>query len=212
MKNKIIINAQSSIRIGAEKVIYFDPFKIESVRHDADLIFITHEHSDHFSLEDIRKVQKPDTVMIAPRSMEKKLQKAGFSKILLLEPDEKTTVQDIPVETVPAYNLIKPFHPKKNGWLGYIITLEDQRIYISGDTDATPEAKAVSCDIALIPIGGTFTMNPSKAADYINELHPKTVIPTHYGTIVGNPGDGETFRQLIQSDIEVILKLTADHH
>ena len=207
MKNKITVNTQSSIRIETEKIIYFDPFKILSSANDADLIFITHEHSDHFSPEDIRKVQKSDTLIVAPKSMEDTLKKHGYSNLILLAPCEKTDVQNIPVEAIPAYNLVKPFHMKKNGWLGYVITVEGQRIYVSGDTDATPEAQAVSCDIAMIPIGGTFTMNRSKAAAYINELRPKTVIPTHYGTIVGSADDGEAFRKLVQSEIEVVIKL-----
>ena len=207
MKDKITVNAQSSIRIEAEKIIYFDPFKIESATNDADVIFITHDHPDHFSPEDIQKVQKPDTVFVVPQSMESTLKKAGYSEPVLLKPGDKTTVLDISVEAIPAYNIMKPFHSKKSGWLGYIITVEGQRIYVAGDTDVTPEAKAVSCDIAMIPIGGTFTMNHTKAADYINELCPKTVIPTHYGSMVGSVDSGEEFRKLVQSDIEVVIKL-----
>lgn len=207
MKNKITVNTQSSIRIQSEKIIYFDPFKISSAANDADVIFITHEHSDHFSPEDIRKVQKSDTVFVGPKSMEDTFKKSGYSDLILLAPGEKTTVQDIPVEAIPAYNLMKPFHLKKNGWLGYVITVEGQHIYVAGDTDDTPEAQAVSCDIALVPIGGTFTMNYKKAAAYINELHPQIAIPTHYGTIVGSADDGEAFRKLVQPDIEVVIKL-----
>lgn len=207
MKNKITVNTQSSIRIGSEKIIYFDPFKISSAANDADIIFITHEHYDHFSPEDIEKVQKSDTVFVAPKSMEAALKKHGYSNLTLLAPGEKTAVRDIPVEAIPAYNLMKPFHTKKNGWLGYVITVEGQRIYVAGDTDATPEAQSVSCDIALIPIGGTFTMNPGKAAAFINELRPKTVIPTHYGSIVGSAEDGEAFQKLVQPEIEVVIKL-----
>lgn len=207
MKNKITVNTQSSVRVEADKIIYFDPFKITSAANDADIIFITHEHSDHFSPDDIQKVQKPNTFFVIPKSMENTLKKAGYSNLIPLAPGERTTVLDIPAEAVPAYNIMKPFHNKKNGWLGYIITIEGQRIYVAGDTDVTPEAKAVSCDIAIIPIGGTFTMNPGKAAAYINELRPRTVIPTHYGSIVGSADDGETFRKLIQPDIEVVIKL-----
>ena len=207
MKDKITVNTQSSIRIEAEKIVYFDPFRIESATNDADVIFITHDHPDHFSPEDIQKVQKTNTTFVIPKSMESALKRAGYSELVLLTPGDKTTVLDIPVEAIPAYKIIKPFHSKKNGWLGYIITIERQRIYVAGDTDVTPEAKTVSCDIAMIPIGGTFTMNHTKAADYINELRPKTVIPTHYGSIVGSADSGEAFRKLVQPDIEVVIKL-----
>ena len=96
---------------------------------------------------------------------------------------------------------MKPFHSKKSGWLGYIITVEGQHIYVAVDTDITSEAKAVSCDIAMIPIGGTFTMSHNRAADFINELRPKTVIPTHHGSIVGSADSGENFRGLVKSSI-----------
>lgn len=207
MKDKITVNAQSSIRIEAEKIIYFDPFKIAIAANDADVIFITHDHPDHFSPEDIRKVQKTNTTFVIPKSMENTLKKAGYSDLILFTPGEKAAVYDIPVEAIPAYNMMKPFHKRENGWLGYIITIDGQRIYVAGDTDAASEAKAVSCDIAIIPIGGTFTMNHSQAAAFINELHPKTVIPTHYGSIVGSADSGEAFRKLVQPDIEVIIKL-----
>ncbi|MCH5193204.1 MAG: MBL fold metallo-hydrolase [Oscillospiraceae bacterium] len=209
MPKNITVNAQSSIRIAAEKVVYFDPFKITDSLNDADIIFITHEHFDHFSPDDIAKVVSPDTVFAAPASMEKTVLDSGVSKdrLVTLSPGDKTDVLGIPVETVPAYNPGKKFHPRDNGWLGYIVTLDGKRIYVAGDTDATPEAKAVSCDIAMIPIGGTFTMDFREAAEFISELRPPVVIPTHYGSVVGSPEDGESFKKLVDSSIQVVLKL-----
>ncbi len=207
MTEQISINAQSSIRIAGETVIYFDPFRITENRNDADIIFVTHEHFDHFSPEDIQKVRKADTIFVAPKSMETQMLNAGCSNLILLTPNETTTVRNIPVKTIPAYNLLKPFHPKKNGWLGYLITVNGQKIYVSGDMDATKEAKSVVCDIALIPIGGTYTMNYKESAEYINIIKPKTAIPTHYGTIVGKASDGESFKKLVSPEIQVILKL-----
>ena len=207
MTEQISINAQSSIRIAGETVIYFDPFRITENRNDADIIFVTHEHFDHFSPEDIQKVRKADTIFVAPKSMETQMLNAGCSNLILLTPNETTTVRNIPVKTIPAYNLLKPFHPKKNGWLGYLIIVNGQRIYVSGDMDATKEAKSVVCDIALIPIGGTYTMNYKESAEYINIIKPKTAIPTHYGTIVGKASDGESFKKLVSPEIQVILKL-----
>ena len=98
-------------------------------------------------------------------------------------------------------------HPKANGWLGYILTVEGQRIYIGGDMDATPEAAAVQCDIAMLPIGGTYTMNAAEAADLVNRMCPKTVIPTHYGSIVGQKEDAETFSALVDPAVQIVIKL-----
>ena len=209
MIENITVNAQSSIRIASGKVIYFDPFRITDAANDADVIFITHEHFDHFSPDDIAKVASDKTIFAAPASMEKAMLDSGISpdKLVLLKPDDKTEVCGIPVETVPAYNPGKKFHPKSNNWLGYIVTIDGQRIYVAGDTDATTEARAVSCDIAMIPIGGTFTMDFREAAEFINELKPQTVIPTHYGSVVGNPGDGESFAKLVEGSTEVTFKL-----
>ncbi|MCH5349767.1 MAG: MBL fold metallo-hydrolase [Oscillospiraceae bacterium] len=209
MINNITVNAQSSIRIAAEKVIYFDPFKITGAAKDADIIFITHEHFDHFSPEDIAKVVSDNTVFAVPASMEKAALASGISKdkLVTLTPDTKTEVCGIPVETIPAYNPGKKFHPRDNNWLGYIITVGGQRVYVAGDTDVTSEAKSVSCDIAMIPIGGTFTMDFREAAEFIKELKPGTVIPTHYGSVVGNADDGESFKKLVGSSAEVVLKL-----
>ena len=209
MTENITVDAQSSIRIAAEKIMYFDPFKIADAKNDADVIFITHEHFDHFSPEDIAKVVSADTVFVVPESMKKAALDSGIKadKLVTMNPDEKTEVCGISVETIPAYNPGKKFHPRSNNWLGYIVTVGGQRIYVAGDTDATPEAKSVSCDIAMIPIGGTFTMDFREAAEFIKELKPKTVIPTHYGSVVGDPGDGESFKKLVGNCSEVVFKL-----
>lgn len=208
MKPEISVNMQSSICIKtAEKVIRFDPFKIAGEPHDADIIFITHDHYDHFSPDDIRKVSKADTLLLAPKNMEKQLSVHDILNVLLLTPDEASAAAGIPVETVASYNIMKPFHPKSAGNLGYVITADGVRIYVAGDTDAISEAKAVKCDIALVPIGGTYTMNAKEAAALINTIKPQIAIPTHYGSIVGKQGDGEAFRKLVDKEIETILLL-----
>lgn len=205
MRRQITVNAQSSIRIGGDQVLYFDPFRITDARKDADIVFITHPHFDHFSPADIVRVCKPETVFIAPESMAAELKAAGITEPVLMKPGEIITISGIAVETVPAYNISKQFHPKQNGWLGYIVTVGGKRIYAAGDTDATKEAAAVQCDIALIPIGGTYTMNPAEAAELVNRMRPQIVIPIHYGTIVGNPGDGAAFAKLVAPGITVSL-------
>ena len=208
MINNISVNTQSSIRIDCgTTIIRADPFKIAGEPHDAGIIFITHDHYDHFSPEDIQKVRRPDTVFAAPESMKSRLESIGISNAVLLSPGEKTEIAGIPVEAVPAYNTLKPFHPRSNGWLGYIITVNGKRIYAAGDTDAVKELRAVKCDIALVPVGGTFTMNHKEAAKLINEIRPGIAVPIHYGSIVGDRSDGEKFRKLVDSGIEVVLKL-----
>ena len=193
--SKITINEQSSIRIATDKTLYFDPFCLEVEPHDADVIFITHAHYDHFSPEDIEKVAKDDTVYVIPKSMSSDLADIGIDarSIVALSPGESANVEGYAVETVSAYNTNKSFHPKSNGWVGYIITVEGVRVYAAGDTDATDEAKAVKCDIALLPIGGTYTMDAKEARELAKILAPSAAIPIHYGTVVGSPDDYDTF-------------------
>ena len=203
----IEINTQSSIRIKLNKVIYFDPFKIEEFKNDADIIFITHNHYDHMDLGSIEKVKNDNTIVVAPLSMEEVIRNIKFKDYIFLSPNDEINIENIHIKAVPAYNLEKPFHPRTNNWLGYIITYNNISYYIAGDTDKTKEAESVKCDIALIPIGGHFTMNVDEATELINIIKPKLVIPTHYGTIIGDPSDGETLKANLQG-IEVIEKLT----
>ena len=210
MKNNIYINTQSSIKIVTDKIIYFDPFKITEESHDADLIFITHDHYDHLDYDSINKVKKDNTLIIIPDSIAPQVlghKIVNSNQIIGVNPNETYNISDLDIETIPSYNLNKPFHPKNNKYVGYIITLDETRLYISGDTDVTPEAQAVKCDIALIPIGGKFTCDYQEAAALINTIKPQTVIPTHYGSIVGNIDDGEKFKSLLNPDIECVLKI-----
>ncbi len=201
--NEISVNCQSSIRIDNEKVIYFDPFKIEKETHDADIIFFTHEHYDHYSKEDYMKVSKKDTIYVMPKSMGN-----DFDEIaLLLNPGDKTQVLGIHVETNRAYNIDKPYHPKDNNWLGYKLYLKGYSIYVCGDTDYVPELKNIKCDILFVPIGGKFTMDYKEAARFTNDIKPKYVIPIHYGSIVGSLDDFDKFKELIDKDIEVIRRI-----
>ena len=197
----------SSIRINADKVIYIDPFRVNEERHDADLILLTHDHYDHFSPEDIDKVMNDGTVIAVPELMADKCRKIAGDRLMTVLPDNKYTICGISVETVPAYNLLRPFHPRSKKWVGYVLTLGQTRCYIAGDTDLTDESKCVSCDIALLPIGGTYTMNARKAAELANTIRPHTVIPIHYGSIAGKPEDAETFKNAVQKDIEVKVLL-----
>ena len=210
MTDNIEVFIQNSIRIrSGVGVIYVDPFRMQEEPKDADFILITHDHYDHFSPEDIGKVCKADTVLVVPEKMAAKAQEVRgmVGKIETVKPGIYREIGELEFETVPAYNTLKPFHPKSAEWVGYILRIEGERIYIAGDTDATGEAKAVKCDIALVPIGGTYTMDAKKAAELINTIRPDVAIPVHYGHIVGEPSDGDVFAENVMDPIKVEYKI-----
>ena len=202
--NNIKVNTQSSIRIQGEKVVYFDPFKIDGEPHDADLIFITHDHFDHFSPEDIKNVMKADTVFVVPERMNESIKEAAEeNSVVCVTPGNEYQVCGLKFKTVPAYNRTKPFHLKSNEWCGYVVEIDGLRYYVAGDTDSLEENRQISCDVALVPVGGTYTMDAQQAAELINKIRPRVAVPTHYGSIVGSAADGESFRKRVDGEIEV---------
>ena len=207
MLKNIEVLYHSSIRINKEKTIYIDPFKIDRNYNDADIVFITHDHFDHYSEEDIDKVINENTTIIIPEELLTKLLRKGINKnaIITVEPNEKYMVQGIKFETIPAYNTNKTFHPKENDWVGYIITLDGIRYYIAGDTDITEENRKVKCDVAFVPVGGTYTMDFKEAAQLINEIQPKIAVPIHYGSVVGTKQDATDFIKLLHPSIKGII-------
>ena len=210
MVDNITVNTQNSIRITSRVgVIYIDPLEIPDDKNDADYILITHDHYDHFSPEDIRKVAKSGSVLVVPEKMAAKAQEVSGSvgRIEAVMPAVYREISGLEFETVPAYNTLKPFHPKSAEWVGYVLRIDGKRIYIAGDTDVTKEAKAVKCDIAIVPIGGTYTMDAKKAAEFVNALRPDIAIPVHYGSIVGKPSDGDVFAENVKSPVKVVFKI-----
>lgn len=212
--DNIHVNTQSSIRIEGSSILHFDPLGITKESHDADVVLITHEHFDHFSPEDIRKISNENTMLIAPKSMENavksKLTDFDGKQLLFVDASLKSAViseHGIEIEPVCAYNVGKKFHPKENGWLGYVVNMDDIRYYVAGDTDANEDNLQVKCDIALVPAGGTYTFTAEEAAEFVNKLAPKAAIPTHYGSIVGGTDAGAVFASKVDSGIEVVLKL-----
>ena len=206
MLENVEVLCHSSIKINKEKVIYIDPFKIEKNYNDADIVFITHDHYDHYSEEDIDKVINENTIIIIPEELLTKLLRKGINKnaIITVEPNEKYMVQGIKFETIPAYNTNKTFHPKENGWVGYIIEIKGVRYYIAGDTDITEENRRVKCDVAFVPVGGTYTTDFKEAAQLINIIKPKFAIPVHYGSVVGSKQDATDFIKLLYPTIKGI--------
>lgn len=207
MLNNIEVLYHSSIRINKEKTIYIDPFKIDRNYNDADIIFVTHDHYDHYSEEDIDKVINENAVIVIPEELLTKVLKKGINKdaIITVEPNKKYMVQGIKFETIPAYNINKTFHPKENDWVGYVIELNDIRYYIAGDTDITEENKRVKCDVAFVPVGGTYTMDFKEAAQLVNQIQPKVAVPIHYGSVVGTKQDAEEFIKLLHKNIKGVI-------
>ena len=209
MLEGIKVLCHSSIKFEKEQVIYFDPYKINENYNDADIIFITHSHYDHFSEEDILKVKKEETKIVVPEDLYNKNFELKFDEanILIVKPNEEYEVNNIKFKTIPAYNVNKNFHPKTNNWVGYIITLDNVSYYIAGDTDITEENRKVKCDVAFVPIGGTYTMTAKEAANLVNEIKPKIAVPIHYGLIVGTKEDEEVFKTNVNNDIDVNILL-----
>lgn len=198
---EIIINTQSSIKIDN---IYFDPFKIENESHDADYIFITHSHYDHFDMESINKLKNDHTIFIIP---DDEIIKKELTNYNIVSPNKEYNINGLVFRTVPSYNINKKFHPKDNNWLGYIVTIDNETYYIMGDTDVTDESKLVKCDYLFIPIGGYYTMDYKEASILTNIIKPRVVYPIHFGSIIGDKDYYDKFKVLINNETEVINKL-----
>ena len=204
MLNNIEVLCHSSIRMNKGKIIYVDPFHIEENYQDADIILITHSHYDHFSEEDIEKVRKADTIIYVTEDYVENARKLGYSenKIIGVKPNQTYYEGNMEINTVPAYNVNKQFHPKENNWVGYILKIDGISYYIAGDTDITEENKKIKCDVAFVPVGGTYTMTAKEAAELVNIIKPKVAIPIHYGDIVGTKEDATTFVNSLENGIE----------
>lgn len=208
MLDDVKLIAQSAIRIKNKdnKIIYFDPYKLDNEYvNDADYIFITHPHYDHFSEEDINKIKKSDTKIIGVYELEDKIKDLGFTNgnITLVNPNESYTVDNLNFNTVPAYNLNKDFHKKEYNWVGYVINIDNKVMYVAGDTDNIPEIRNIKCDIAFVPVGGTYTMTSDEAVELIKEIKPNLAIPIHYKTIVGSDKDAYNFKEKLENIIDV---------
>lgn len=200
VKNIIWLGHDGFLIKGDGKVVVIDPFQVKQCE-PADVILVTHEHYDHCSLEDIQKIQKASTVIVTESNSAKKLS----GDVRVVRPGDKLTVSGIPIEAVPAYNTNKNFHPKQNGWLGFILTVDGVRIYHAGDTDLIPEMDSIKADIALLPVSGTYVMTAEEAVEAAKTIKPKLVIPMHYGAIVGSAEDARRFCDALADTCEVVL-------
>lgn len=198
----------SGFMIKNSKIIYIDPYNISEGREKADLILITHDHYDHCSVADIDKIIKEDTKIILPADCQSKITKLKIPvKIEVIEPNQELVYGSVKINTLHSYNTDKSFHPKEEPWLGYLIKMEDVLIYHAGDTDVIPEMQKLTgykqsgkTFIALLPVGGRFTMSAEEAAQAAKIIKPSLAIPMHYGSIVGTEEDAKEFVELCREE------------
>lgn len=196
-----------SFRLDGSVTVYIDPWKLPAGLPPAGLVLVTHDHYDHLSLPDIARVATPATVVVGPSAVAAKVK--GWTTITLTA-GEVTTIAGVVVSAVPAYNVDKfrapgqPFHPRAAGGLGYVVNLDGVRYYHAGDTDLIPEMADVDCDVALLPVGGTYTMTAAEAARACDVLRARAAVPMHYGDIVGGGDDAEQFRRLCRVPVTIL--------
>jgi len=190
------------------KIIYIDPYNIKEESEKADFIFITHSHYDHCSVADIGKIIKEGTRIILTADCQSKITKFNTPvKMEIVEPGQELDFGNVKISTLCAYNVDKSFHPKDEGWVGYLIKLENVLIYHAGDTDIIPEMQKLTgygsdgkTFVALLPIGGRFTMTAEEAVEAAKLIKPSLAIPMHYGSIVGTDDDAKEFVKLCEEE------------
>jgi L-ascorbate metabolism protein UlaG (beta-lactamase superfamily) len=198
----------SGFLIENHRVIYIDPYNIKEGLPKADIIFITHGHYDHCCFDDMRKIVKEGTRIFVTADSQSKVTRFDIPiKIEIVEPGAEFDLGDVRVSAISAYNIDKHFHPKEEGWVGYIIKMNDCIIYHSGDTDVIPEMQKLTgykqsgkTFIALLPVGGRFTMSAEEAFEAAKIIKPSLVIPMHWGTVIGSIDEAKDFVELCKKE------------
>jgi L-ascorbate metabolism protein UlaG (beta-lactamase superfamily) len=207
---KISWLGHDSFKIRNGKTVIIDPFKIRPTTDKADILLISHEHFDHFSLDDIKKVVNENTTIVTIPAVKRELSSLKVKEIRAVKPGDKLKLGEVSIEVVPAYNLNKfrepgkVFHPKEDGKAGFIIGIKGVRVYHAGDTDMIPEMKGLKPDVALLPVSGTYVMTAEEAAQAVKMVEPKLAIPMHYGAIVGTEQDAQKFKQLTTIEVQIL--------
>jgi L-ascorbate metabolism protein UlaG (beta-lactamase superfamily) len=192
----------ASIKFERGSVVYVDPYQIDGEPHDADMVFCTHDHFDHLSMDDIKKVMNENSILVVPVKNAKKFKKFPVKEVVGVEPSMDYEAGGVKFKTVRAYNLDKKFHPKKKNWVGFVIYLEGTGYYISGDTDYIPEMDDVEADVAFLPVSGTYVCTAEEAARAANSIKPKVAVPIHFGSVVGTAQDADLFIEKLDSSIK----------
>ncbi|SDC86526.1 L-ascorbate metabolism protein UlaG, beta-lactamase superfamily [Williamwhitmania taraxaci] len=199
---------QAAVKVICQgKTIYIDPYKLTK-SDSADIVLITHSHSDHWSIDDIKKVVTSKTTLIAPIECLDEVKDLPAKAKIGVIPGFKQTVDGIAIEAVPAYNVVKTkFHGRDKNFVGYILNLDGVKLYHTGDTERIPEMKSINADIILLPLGQTYTMNSvEEAAESAKDVKASIAIPIHYGMYEGTSADAEKFKSLLEGSITVIIK------
>ena len=189
----------ASFKITNDLTIYIDPWKLPDAPHDASVVLVSHSHYDHFNQEDIEKVSAGDTQFLAPADVP-----FGLPNSRVIAPGGSLDLAGATVQAIAVYNPSKDFHPQVNSWVGFVIEIESKRIYYAGDTDLIAEMDALGrIDLALLPVGGIYTMNAGEAAAAVKRIKPACAIPYHWGDIVGSSSNAQHFAE--QADCPVTL-------
>lgn len=193
------------------KVVYIDPYQLKSAAESADVVCVTHEHFDHLSVDDLKKVVTPHTTIVTIAACQEAAKGLRPNAVRLVKPGDRIQVEGIAIEAVPAYNTSKfrapgkPFHPQADGKVGFVLRMGGIRIYHAGDTDEIPEMATVAgVDVALLPVSGTYVMTAAEAIKACQAIRPKLAIPMHYGAIVGAAADAEAFKKGATCRVEVL--------
>lgn len=210
---KIRWHGHDTFTLEKEIIICIDPYKLLRSLH-SDVVLISHNHFDHLSLEDLKKASSHDTTIIAANECISQLSKVPSKERIGLAPGQEKTIGDVKIRAVPAYNVDKinpetrkPFHPKEDNKIGFIVKMGEVSVYHTGDSDLIPEMADLKPDVLLVPVSGTYVMTAKEAAQAVEKIKPKVAIPMHYGTIVGNENDAKEFKTMVKScDVQILTK------
>lgn len=193
-------------------VVYFDPWRLtaDSLPSGdlpvADLVLVSHEHGDHCSPQDVQRVSGPHTAIVASQTAASLL----LGDVRVMRPGDRLEIGEVTIEAVPAYNVNKfrspgnPFHPQAALHNGYVVTVDGASVYFGGDTDHIPEMAEIECDVALLPVSGTYVMTAEEAAEAAKVIRPQVAVPMHYGAgVVGTAADAARFRTLYGGEVRI---------